>query len=154
MRIIAIFLWKSSVLAEFPTVKEWLASVPPPDEIPSLGIAVPAAAGKLWPMQDEEDEPLFIRGCYSKVFKIIRELHIPRKFGGGIVLTGNPGIGKVESVMEIYAILDATWNLKAKIVTCLELEFGDVDGLVSATGLHSHLRACWSKRRDCVVSRW
>jgi hypothetical protein len=99
MRIIAIFLWKSSVLAEFPTVKEWLASVPPPDEIPSQGIAVPAAAGKLWPMQDEEDEPLFIRGCYSKVFKIIRELHIPRKFGGGIVLTGNPGIGKVESVI-------------------------------------------------------
>ena len=44
--------------------------------------------------------------------------------------------------MEMYAILDAIWNLKAKIVTCLELEFGDVHGLVSAPGLHSHLRAC------------
>ena len=113
MRIIAIFLWKSSVLAEFPTVTEWKASVPPPDKIPPFGIAVSAAGGKLWPMEEEEDEPLFIRGCYSKVFEIIRELHSPRKFGGGMVLTGNPGIGKVESVMEIYDILDATWNLKA-----------------------------------------
>ena len=67
------------------------------DEIPTCGKAILAPEGMNWPMDDKHGKLLFIRGCYPEVFKKLLEFEELEKDSNsrGVVLTGNPGIGKV-----------------------------------------------------------
>ena len=44
-----------------------------------------------WPTGTEPGMQLFVRDCYEGMFSLANKLAKP---GGGVVFTGNPGIGK------------------------------------------------------------
>lgn len=92
------FSHATQVLRKFPSVSVWTKLVPgPKEDIPSCGKAILAPEGLKWPTELRPDMPLFIRGCYPKVFEMLLDFEHQIPCGSGVVLTGNPGIGKVST---------------------------------------------------------